>query len=194
MSLKLKRSNEEAASGAASAEGRNKPSRLLQLSIVVVVAIVVYMGGWILNFSTSNAADPVSTPTPLFQGVITETVIIEVTPTPTPTLLPAMGDIFRTDDPLPTVAPVVIEVTSTPTPTPVYFYVPVEVEKIVTQTITIEAVPTPTPALAAGTVRICADVEGATAIFVGGLGIVSGGCQTFSFGVGQTSIAVQVNK
>lgn len=193
MSLKLRQMGNAAAEGAAG-EGRNKPSRILQFGIIAAVAIVVYVGGLLLNYSPSRSAEAVATVTPLFQGVITETVVIEVTPTPTPTMLPAMDDIFRNDDPAPTVDPVVIEVTSTPTPTPVYFYVPVEVEKIVTNTITVELYPTPTPSLSPGTVRICADVEGATGLYIGGLGVVSGGCQVFTFGVGQTSIIVHVNK
>lgn len=192
MSLKLRKLSESGAESAA--ETRNKPSRLLQLSVIAVVAIVVYVAGLVLNYSPSAARQqPTPTVTPMLQVVITPTVEL----TPTPTMLPAMDvSVLRNDDPLPTVAPVVIEVTSTPTPTPVYFYVPVEVEveRIVTQTLTIEAVPTATPALSPGTVRICADVEGASALYVGGLGIVSGGCQVFSFGVGQTSIQVQVNK
>lgn len=92
-----------------------------------------------------------------------------------------------------------IVVTATPTPVPptpevIYINVPYEVERVVTNTITIvDPTATPIP-LAGGSVEICVRVEGAREIYVGGSGVVSGGCEIFAFGVGQTSIQVQVNK
>ena len=90
-------------------------------------------------------------------------------------------------------------VTATPTPvppTPVVEYIPyevtVEVQTIVTNTIV--ATPVAPLPLANQTVEICVRVEGAREIYVGNVGVVSGQCSTFGFGIGQTSILVQVNK
>jgi hypothetical protein len=75
----------------------------------------------------------------------------------------------------------------------VYYEVTVEVTRIVE--VTPVALPTVTPVpLAPGLVQICASVEGAKGLFIGGRGVVTGSCEVFSFGVGQTSIQVQVNK
>lgn len=78
----------------------------------------------------------------------------------------------------------------------VYLEVPgpeIEVTRIVEVTPALMPTLTPIP-LAAGTVKVCAFVEGASALYIGNQGVVSGGCQTYSFGVGQTTILVQVNK
>lgn len=73
--------------------------------------------------------------------------------------------------------------------------VEVEVTKLVTQPVMVLQSVTPTPVpLAPGTVEICASVEGATAIYIGDTGVVSGECKKFSFGVGQTSIPVKINR
>lgn len=191
MSLKLKSLSSDA-SAQSNDSGRNKPNRLLQIGVVAVVAIVVYLGGKVMNYAPS-ASRAMPTETPVVQQI---SQVITSTATPTPTMLPAMDSVLRSDSPTAEVQVHYIEVTSTPTPTPVYVYVttPIEVIKYVTDTVTVVASPTPTPALAPGTVKICADVSGASAIYIGGLGIVTGGCQTFSFGVGQTSIQVQINK
>lgn len=69
----------------------------------------------------------------------------------------------------------------------------VEVTRIVEVTPVVLPTITPVP-LAPGTVKICVSVEGATGIYIGNQGVVSGGCQIFTFGVGQTAIIVQVNK
>lgn len=96
--------------------------------------------------------------------------------------------------------PQVIVVTATPTPVPPlpqieYIYETV----IITEPVYIEVTPLPLPTitpvpLAPGVVSICASVEGASALYIGGQGVVSGECRKFSFGVGQTSIQVQINK
>lgn len=115
-------------------------------------------------------ATPTATATHVVPARVVEPRVIEVVVTATPTEIP-------------------------PTPEVVYYQVPVEVTRVVTQTIQLEApTPTATPALASGTVRVCVHLEGAREVYIGGAGVVSGGCQTFSFGVGQTSIAVQINK
>lgn len=117
-----------------------------------------------------------------------ETPTAEPTPTESPTSTPYVETVFRE-----------IVVTATPeppTPTPhieyVYYQVPLEVEKIVTTTVVLE--PTATPSLATGTAQICVALEGAREVYIGGHGVVSGGCQTFSFGIGQTTIGVQINR
>lgn len=125
------------------------------------------------------------------------------TPTPEATIIGSGSPRSTFRDEAPTVQPTYTPwiVTATPEPptaTPnviyEYFQVPVEVEveRIVTTTVVLE--PTATPALAEGTAKICVALEGAREVFIGGHGVVSGGCQTFTFGVGQTSIAVQINK
>lgn len=190
MSLKLKALD----TGTSSNEsGRNKPNRMLQAFVVVVVALVVYLVGQVLNYAPS-AARPDPTPT---AGVTVEAAPT-VEATPTATMLPAAGGVFR-DDVTPTPNVEIVVVTATPTsvpPTPIVEYVPVEVTRIIEVTPYVLPSPTPSPtsALSVGTVKICASVEGATALYVGGLGVVSGGCQVFSFGVGQTSIPVQINR
>lgn len=113
-----------------------------------------------------------------------------VPPTATPEVLlaPVFPEVEAT--------PVVLVVTATPTATPVPTQAPVYVYQTVVVTEVVSVVqPTPTLVpLAPGTVQICARVEGVSAVYVGGRGIVSGGCETFSVGVGQTTIGVQVNK
>lgn len=193
MSLKLKALD----TGTSSNEsGRNKPSRMLQIFVVVVVALVVYLGGQVLNYAPSAArAEPTATTGPTVE------VSPTVEPSPTATMFPAGGGVFRGDEvqAASTAEPQIVIVTATPTPippTPVIQYVSVEVTRIVEVTpyVLPSPTPSPTPALSVGTVRICASVEGASALYVGGLGVVSGGCQVFSFGTGQTSIPVQINK
>lgn len=126
-------------------------------------------------------------------GVITETPTVAVFGFATET--PTVEVVFRDKEP----EIVYIEVTSTPTPEPIIevryeqIQVPVEV------TVVVEVTPAPLPTitaipLASGVVQICASVEGATALYIGGAGVVSGECKKFSFGVGQTSIQVQVNR
>lgn len=128
---------------------------------------------------------------PVGQVVSLAAPTIEVLPTEQPT----QETVIREE-----AAVMVVTATPTVTPEPTatpniqYVYVdnlvevPVEVVKEVTVT------PVPTVGVASGSVEICARVEGATALYIGGFGVASGQCQTFSFGVGQTSIQVQVNK
>lgn len=97
-----------------------------------------------------------------------------------------------------TIEYVEVVVTATPSPVPptpevVYYEIPVEVTRLVE----VAATPLPTPTivpLAPGTIEICVRVEGAREVYIGGGGVVSGACSTYHFGVGQTSIAVQVNR
>lgn len=113
---------------------------------------------------------------------------------------PTKEAIAATQTPYVIESTIVQVVTATPTfepPTPiveyVYEQVPVEVTRIVE--ITSVPVPTVTPVpLAPGTVKVCAFVEGATGLYIGSRGVVSGGCESFAFGIGQTSIQVQINK
>jgi hypothetical protein len=119
-------------------------------------------------------------------------------------------------NPTPTVAVIALEPTSTPWPTPIIlereiireipveievtrevaFYVPgpeIEVTRVVTVEVLPPATPTPIP-LAPGTIKVCVDIEGAKEVYIGGRGVVSGGCELFQFGPGQTTIGVQVNR
>lgn len=97
--------------------------------------------------------------------------------------------------------PTPIVVTATPTPTPnivteyreIYVQSTVEVTRIVEVTPVVLPTVTPIP-LAAGTIKICVALEGAREVYIGQKGVVSGGCEIFAFGVGQTTISVQVNK
>lgn len=78
----------------------------------------------------------------------------------------------------------------------VYVEVPgptVEVTRIVEVPAVVMPTVTPVP-LAPGTLKVCASVEGATGLYIGGEGVVSGGCKTYSFGVGQTTVLVHVNR
>lgn len=118
--------------------------------------------------------------------------------------MPPAEDPFNAEPSFPAA---VLVVTATPTPTPtetpvpqtvteyrdIYYEVTVEVTRIVEVTPQLPPTSTPVP-LAAGSVEICTRVEGARELYIGGYGVVSGGCQTFSFGIGQTSIPVQVNR
>lgn len=115
---------------------------------------------------------------------------VEATPTPT-----VEADVMASVS----VEYVEVVVTATPTPVPptpevVYVNVPYEVVRVVTETMFVHE-PTPTPkVLAPGVVEICVRVEGAREIYVGNVGVVSGHCSTFAFGVGQTTVPVQINK
>lgn len=55
-------------------------------------------------------------------------------------------------------------------------------------------VPTVPPVMAPGTVSICVDAAGVKELFVGGLGIVGGGCSLLQVGEGSTIVNVQVNR
>lgn len=114
-------------------------------------------------------------------------------PTEIPTATPEIPTVTPTPVVIERVHTVPVEVTRE-----VSRYVEVQVPVEVTRIVEVTPVPLPTatatPSLAAGTVRVCVDIEGAREVYVGGFGVVSGGCQTFSFGVGSTYIEVQVNK
>lgn len=104
--------------------------------------------------------------------------------TPTPTAWPTAIIVERS-------VPMPVEVTRE-----VVIFVPgPEIE--VTRIVEVAAIPfptiTPVP-LASGTIKVCASVEGATGLYIGNEGVVSGACKTYSFGVGQTTILVQVNR
>lgn len=109
--------------------------------------------------------------------------------------------VFR-EEPTPEKEIVYVEVTAVPTPTPhivteyreIYIEVTREVQTILEVAPVPTVTPTATPPLAAGTVQICVTLEGARAVYIGQIGVVSGGCQTFGFGIGQTSIPVQINR
>lgn len=198
MSLKLRQLANASADGTAG-EARTKPSRALQFGIIAFVAVAVWLGNQALNYASTPRVQPTPTvdPTLTAAAVVSDTVTVEVTPTYTPM---SVESVYR-DPPteVPVVEPVVLVVTATPTPTPTevnYVYVEVTREVIIEVTPNVLPTPTvtPTPALASGTVKVCASVEGATALYVGGQGIVSGGCQVFSVGIGQSTISVQVNR
>lgn len=133
-------------------------------------------------FGISTARGESSTPVPL----------------PTDTVQPTLTS-FVEIAPTSVIEFVQVVVTATPTPelpTPevIYVNVPYEVERVVTNTVEIVH-PTPTPhTLAPGTVEICVRVEGAREIYIHQSGVVSGSCMEFAFGVGQTSIPVQINR
>lgn len=115
----------------------------------------------------------------------TATATVEATPTRWPTPIILEREVVRE---------IPVEVTREVS---VYREVPIEVTRVVTQLVEVTpfamATVTPIP-LAKGQVKICASVEGATGLYIGGYGVVSGGCQIFTFGVGQTSIQVQINR
>jgi hypothetical protein len=143
------------------------------------------------NFSTIENLGERSMPAPTVAqvvGVITPTVIIHE-PTPTATTWPTPIILERE-----VIVQIPVEVTREST---VYRDVYITVPQYVTTTIEVTPVPLPTATivpLSPGTVQICVRVEGAREIYIGGAGVVSGGCQTYAFGVGQTAIQVHVNK
>lgn len=164
-------------------DSNNKPNRRAQLLIVSVVGLCVWFGWSFLNRASvqpvAQAAEVSTTPA----GVL----VVTATPTPTvePTQTPAVlyAEVTRQVE-------VTREVTRYVTE-----FIPVEVTRLVTVTVAAPVVSTPTPpALAPGTLRVCADVQGARELYIGGQGIVAGECRSFAFGVGQTSVQVQVNK
>ena len=80
-----------------------------------------------------------------------------------------------------------------------YVQVPFEVTRIVEVVATAEPAtatpfPTPTAPLAAGVVRICVDASAVKELYVGGVGVVGGGCHMLQVGQGTTFVEVQVNK
>jgi hypothetical protein len=92
-----------------------------------------------------------------------------------------------------------VVVTATPTLEPriEYIYEQVQIPVEVTRIVEVAEIPLPTVTpipLAPGTIEICASVEGAKALYIGGVGVVSGACALYTFAVGQTTILVQVDK
>lgn len=125
-------------------------------------------------------------------------------PSPTvPEPIPTMHIVaLPTEEPTPTAwpTPIIIyqevEATREIPAQPIYVEVPgpvVEVTRIVEVAAPILPTVTPIP-LAPGTVQICVNLEGAKAVYIGNEGVVSGGCKLYTFGVGQTTILVQVDK
>jgi hypothetical protein len=126
-------------------------------------------------------------------------------PMPTATVVPAVAVTAVAPVVLlvPTQTPFVVTATPTytpvPTVTPVYLYevqriqIPVEVTRIVEVAAAVPATVTPVP-LAPGTVRICIDAAGVRELYIGGVGVVGGGCRTFQVGVGASYIEIQVNR
>lgn len=164
------------------------------VATLIVFAVVIGFAVRFLYFSNFNkiaewgeprpmpaaTADPAAAAPP---ATPTETT------TPTPTQWPTPIILEQT-----IVKEIQVEVTREVS---VYRDVIVEVE-VTREVQVVNVVPTPTvtptPRLAPGAVRVCAWVEGAQALYIGQIGVVSGGCQIFTFGVGQTMIPVQVNK
>lgn len=132
-----------------------------------------------IEVAEAQAAEPTLSPT------------VEVVATEPSTPQAVVTTVFRE-----TIVEVVVTATPTPVPpTPQIEYVYVQIESTVVVEVTPATLPTLTPVpLAPGTISICASVEGASELYIGGVGVVSGECKRFSFGVGQTSIQVQVNK
>lgn len=155
----------------------------------------VVIGGIVLWVCANVALGRYQVPTAVEAQVIeVATVEVPVSPTayvvamdPSPTPWPTPMVIERE---------VLVEVTREVPGQPIYVSVPgptVEVTRVVE--VTAIPLPTVTPIpLAAGTIQICASVEGATALYIGNEGVVSGQCKSYSFGVGQTTILVQVNR
>lgn len=161
------------------------------IAMIAVVGICIFVAGRFVMTFSGNVEDmmpgaPVAAAAPI-TVISTPTVTIE---DPTPTAI--VEAVFRE---------VEVVVTATPTPAPqiITEYRDVYYETIVEVTRVVEVTPIPLSTatvvpLAPGVVEICLRVEGAREIYIGGGGVVSGGCSTFSFGVGQTTIPVQVNK
>lgn len=172
------------------------------LLLVGLVAAAIAVVNWGLNWSGDKADRDLraAQSTIAAMSALAAAPTVEVVPTVvvgsgSPGLPGAMVELVADDTPTPVV------VTATPTPTPhivteyreIYVQSTVEVTRIVE--VTPVVLPTITPApLSPGTVRICVGVEGAREIYIGQKGVVSGACETFAFGVGQTTIGVQINK
>lgn len=65
------------------------------------------------------------------------------------------------------------------------------VEVFVPQPTAISTVPA---VMAPGTVSICVNASGVKELYIGGVGIVGGGCSVFQVGAGASNIEVQVNR
>lgn len=154
---------------------------------------------WNLEGSSKERAFANLQATATAQGLLLEVTpasvvapaVVEPTSTPTFVEMPTRGV-------LPALTPVVevvmMEVTRIVPEieyVPEYIYVDVPVEVLVE--VPVDVVPT-VVALAPGSVQICASVAGAKGLYVGGEGITTGECRIYQFGVGQTEIAVQVNR
>lgn len=182
-------------------KGSERESRfnLKAFSAVVVAGIVLWVGGNVLWTGGQNVPRLVEDPAIMAASTPTQVVVGSVDP-------PVAAGAVRAAGPVEYPTPIIlyqdrVEVVEVPGPVQ-YVEVPgpvVEVTRIVEVPALVDPVimaptATPVPSLAPGTVQICARVEGASALYIGGYGIVNGGCQTFTFGVGQMEIRVQVNK
>lgn len=154
-------------------------------AIVIAVAIALSAADTILN--RPNGAPVVGWRQAQGQSPeVVETATVE--PTLEPTATPHVNQPFVVTVEVPVIVTQEVEIE-----VPVYYETQVEVTRIVEVVATPEPTATIIP-LSPGSVEICVRVEAAREIYVGGYGVVSGGCQTFTFGIGQTSIPVHINK
>lgn len=175
-------------------DGESKFNVKAVLMLLVGVIVLWFAGNAVLGrdggFGASLVAQremPAPTQAPVLPTQAVFALAGDPDPTATPTAWPTPIIIERE-----VVSVVTVEVPGQS----VFVEVPgpvVEVTRIVEVTPVVFPTITPVP-LAPGSIKVCASVEGARALYIGNEGVVSGGCKTYSFGVGQTTILVQVNK